>query len=47
MIGIYQGYVRTWPYLIFYPALVLAITMLAWIILGDGVRDALDPNIRI
>jgi ABC-type dipeptide/oligopeptide/nickel transport system permease subunit len=46
MIGIYQSYVRTWPHMILYPALVLAITMLAWIILGDGVRDALDPNIR-
>ena len=47
MIGIYAPYVRTFPWLIFYPALVLAITMLAWIVLGDGVRDALDPNIRI
>lgn len=46
MIGIYQTYVRTSPHLILAPALVLAITMLAWIILGDGVRDALDPNIR-
>lgn len=46
MIGIYQSYVRTAPHLVLYPAIVLAITMLAWIILGDGVRDALDPNIR-
>lgn len=46
MIGIYQTYVRTSPHLVLYPALVLAITMLAWIILGDGVRDALDPNLR-
>lgn len=47
MIGIYQSFVRTSPHLILYPSLVLAITMLAWIILGDGVRDALDPNIRM
>lgn len=46
MIGIYQSYVRTSPHLILYPSLILAITMLAWIVLGDGVRDALDPNIR-
>ena len=46
MIGIYQTYVRTSPHLVIAPALVLAVTMLAWIILGDGVRDALDPNIR-
>ncbi len=47
MIGIYQSFARTWPHLILYPALVLAVTMLAWILLGDGVRDALDPNIRM
>jgi ABC-type dipeptide/oligopeptide/nickel transport system permease subunit len=46
MIGIYQSFVRVAPHLIVYPAIVLAITMLAWIMLGDGVRDALDPNIR-
>ena len=46
MIGVYQGFVRTSPHLILYPSIVLAITMLAWIILGDGVREALDPNIR-
>jgi ABC-type dipeptide/oligopeptide/nickel transport system permease subunit len=46
MIGIYQGFVRTAPHLVLYPAIILAITMLVWIILGDGVRDALDPNIR-
>lgn len=47
MIGIYQSYARAWPHLILYPAIFLAITMLFWILLGDGVRDALDPNIRI
>jgi len=47
MIGIYQSFVRTFPHMILYPSLVLAVTMLAWIILGDGVRDALDPNIRM
>ncbi len=46
MIGVYQSFVRTAPHLILYPSIVLAITMLAWIILGDGVREALDPNIR-
>ena len=46
MIGIYQSYVRTSPHLILYPSMVLAVTMLAWVILGDGVRDALDPNMR-
>ena len=47
MIGIYQSFARAWPHLILYPAIFLAITMLFWILLGDGVRDALDPNIRM
>lgn len=47
MIGVYQQYVRAFPYLLLFPAIVLAITMLAWILLGDGVRDAFDPNIRM
>jgi ABC-type dipeptide/oligopeptide/nickel transport system permease subunit len=46
MIGVYAGFVRTAPHLVVFPSLVLAATMLAWILLGDGVRDALDPNIR-
>ena len=46
MVGTYQGFVRTSPHLILYPSIVLAITMLAWIVLGDGVQEALDPNVR-
>jgi oligopeptide transport system permease protein len=47
MIGTYQASVQAWPWLVIWPAVVLAITMLAWILLGDGLRDALDPNIRV
>jgi len=47
MIGVYASYVRTAPHLVVYQSLVLAFTMLAWILFGDGVRDALDPNIRM
>jgi ABC-type dipeptide/oligopeptide/nickel transport system permease subunit len=46
IVGLYQGFVRTSPHLVIYPSILLAVTMLAWIILGDGVREALDPNIR-
>lgn len=47
MIGLYQGYIATAWNLTLFPALVLAITMLAWVLLGDGVRDALDPSVRL
>ena len=32
------------PYIIFFPALFLSITVLAINMLGDGLRDALDPR---
>ena len=47
MIGLYQGYIQTSWHLTVFPAVVLAITLLAWFALGDGVRDALDPTIRL
>lgn len=47
MIGLYQQYIATYWHLTVFPALILAITMLAWIFLGDGLRDALDPSIQM
>jgi ABC-type dipeptide/oligopeptide/nickel transport system permease subunit len=47
MIGLYQGYIQTSWHLTLFPALILAFTLLAWFALGDGVRDALDPTIRL
>jgi oligopeptide transport system permease protein len=32
------------PHLVLFPALVIALTMLAFNFLGDGLRDALDPQ---
>lgn len=36
----------TYPYQLFYPALAISITILAFNLLGDGLRDALDPKLR-
>ncbi|MFD0705088.1 ABC transporter permease [Alloscardovia venturai] len=41
-----QTMLRTQPMILFYPSLALAITALAFIMLGDAVRDALDPKSR-
>jgi oligopeptide transport system permease protein len=35
---------RTNPAILFWPSAALAITVLAFIMLGDAVRDALDPK---
>jgi len=37
---------ETAPWLIIYPGLALAVTLLALNFLGDGLRDALDPQLR-
>jgi oligopeptide transport system permease protein len=34
------------PYMIIFPAVAIAILMLAFTFLGDGLRDALDPRLR-
>jgi oligopeptide transport system permease protein len=38
--------IRSDPHLIFFPALMLSLTMLAFNFLGDGLRDALDPKMK-
>jgi ABC-type dipeptide/oligopeptide/nickel transport system permease subunit len=38
------GYVRVYWYLGLFPTLVLALTMLSFSFVGDGLRDALDPR---
>lgn len=39
-------YIRNAPHMLLWPAGALAITVLAFIMLGDAVRDALDPKLR-
>ncbi len=42
----YQG-MRSYPHLVLFPALALSITMFAFNFLGDGLRDALDPHMKL
>ncbi|QKW08960.1 ABC transporter permease [Streptomyces sp. NA04227] len=39
-------FIRTAPHAMLWPAGALALTVLAFIMLGDAVRDALDPKLR-
>lgn len=41
-----RAYIRIYPYLITFPGLAIALTVLALNLLGDGIRDALDPKLR-
>ena len=46
MIGRYQTYIQTYWHLTVFPAVILALTMLAYIYLGDGIQEALDPTVH-
>lgn len=35
-----------YPYQLFFPSLFISLTMLSFNLLGDGLRDALDPRLR-
>ncbi|MBD1370885.1 ABC transporter permease [Hazenella sp. IB182357] len=37
---------QIYPYQLFWPALIISLIMLSFNLLGDGLRDALDPKMR-
>ncbi len=41
-----QSSLLFYPYQMFFPALFIALTMLSFTLIGDGLRDALDPKLR-
>ncbi len=46
MVAAGQDFIRTYPHNIIFPGLAVAVTMLAFNLLGDGLRDALDPKMK-
>jgi len=45
MLGKDRNQVFTAPHLVFFPGLAIMLTVLAFNLLGDGLRDALDPRL--
>lgn len=41
-----RSYVFTAPHLVFFPGLAIMVTVLGFNLLGDGMRDALDPRLK-
>ncbi|MDQ7024831.1 MAG: ABC transporter permease [Anaerolineae bacterium] len=41
-----RNYVFTSPHMVFYPGIAIMITVLGFNLLGDGMRDALDPRLN-
>ncbi|MBN1873688.1 MAG: ABC transporter permease [Anaerolineae bacterium] len=45
MLGSERNQIFTAPHLVFYPGFAIMLTVLAFNLLGDGLRDALDPRL--
>lgn len=41
-----QNSILFYPYMMLFPSLFIALTMLCFTLMGDGLRDALDPKLR-
>lgn len=41
-----RKYIRSYAYMTFFPGLAIMITVLALNLMGDGLRDALDPKLK-
>ena len=47
MIGDGIPFLRQSPHLVFFPGMAIMVTVLGFNLLGDGLRDALDPQMQI
>ena len=41
-----RTHILNYPYLIMFPGVIIALTVLAINLIGDGLRDAMDPKLR-
>jgi ABC-type dipeptide/oligopeptide/nickel transport system permease subunit len=41
-----QGYITLAPYLAYWPGIAIFLAVLAFNLMGDGVREALDPKLK-
>jgi peptide/nickel transport system permease protein len=46
MLSSAKAYIRSYPYMIIFPGIFIALTVLSLNLAGDGLRDALDPKLK-
>ena len=46
MLSAARGYIRDYPYQLIFPGCAIAVCVLCLNLLGDGLRDALDPRLK-
>lgn len=47
MLAAARQFIRQAPHLVIFPGLAIAITVLSLNLMGDGLRDALDPKLKV
>jgi ABC-type dipeptide/oligopeptide/nickel transport system permease subunit len=47
MVSLGREYLRNAPWLTFFPGMFIALAVLGFNLLGDGLRDALDPKMKV
>ena len=46
MLSAGRGFLRDYSYMTLFPGLAIMVTILAFNMLGDGLRDAFDPKMK-
>ena len=46
MLSAGRAYIQDYPHLLVFPGLAIAFTVLSLNLIGDGLRDALDPKMK-
>lgn len=46
MLSAARNYIRNYPHMVIFPGVTIMITILSLNMLGDGLRDALDPRLK-
>jgi ABC-type dipeptide/oligopeptide/nickel transport system permease subunit len=46
MVSQAKGDLASAPHLVFFPGIAITLTVLAFVLVGDGLRDALDPKLK-
>ena len=41
-----RNYIRDFPHLVMFPGIAIMLAVLSLNMLGDGLRDALDPRLK-
>lgn len=47
MLSTARAYIRAYPHMVFFPGLFIMLTVLSLNLIGDAIRDALDPKLKV